>query len=89
MLAVAECASAALGRVVGRLPLRVAEEHAQSCEMVGIQMLLLPAERREGGSRRVVMPGLVPRLGVSRAPPLSIIVLPRWRTMLPGRYGLL
>jgi hypothetical protein len=65
-----------LGRVVGRLPLRVPEERAQSCEMVGIQVLLLATERREGGSRRVVMPGLIPRLGVSRAPPLSVIVLP-------------
>jgi len=44
--------------------------------MIGIQVLLLPTERHQCGRGSVVMPGLVPRLGVSRTTPLSVIVLP-------------
>jgi hypothetical protein len=44
--------------------------------MIGIQVLLLTAEWRQCSRGSVVMPGLVPRLGISRTPPLSVIVLP-------------
>jgi hypothetical protein len=72
----AEGPSTALGGVVCRLPHRVVEERAQSCEMIHIQMLLLTAERREGGSRGVVMPALVLLRGINMATPLSVIILP-------------
>ncbi len=64
VLAMAEGPSTTLGCVVGRFPPRVVEERAQPCEMIGIQVLLLAAERRKPGSSSVVMPGLVPLLGV-------------------------
>ena len=76
MLAMAECASSSLGRVVCRLPRRIVEKRTQSREMIGIQVLLLPTERHQCGRSSVVIPGLVPRLGVSRSTPLSVIVLP-------------
>ena len=57
--------------------------------MIRIQVLLLPAERREGGSRGVVMPGLVPLLGVSRATPLSVIILPDGEPCFQERTGYL
>jgi hypothetical protein len=85
----AEGASTALSGIVGGLPRGILEERAQSSEMFPIQMLLLPAERREGGRRGVVMPGLVALLGVSRAPPPPVIILPDGELCFRNRTGYL
>ena len=45
-LTVAECPSATFRGVVGRLLRRIAQECAQTGEVIGIQMLLLSAQRR-------------------------------------------
>ena len=64
MLAVAKGPSTTFGRVVGGLPGRVVQEHAQVGEVVGIQMLLLLAERSEFSSCGILVPGVVPLLGI-------------------------
>ena len=43
VLAMAECASATLGRIVGRLPRWISKESAPSRKVVGIHVLLLDA----------------------------------------------
>ena len=63
MLAVAKGPPTTFGRVVGGLPARVVQEHAQVGEVVSIQVLLLLAERREFSSCGVLVPGVVPLLG--------------------------
>ena len=47
VLTVAEGTPTAFRRVVGWLPCRVVEEHAQALEVVGIQILMLSPERRQ------------------------------------------
>src|SRR5712691_520374 len=76
MLPVAKGPSAALGGVVGGLPRWVVQEHAQSREVVGIEVLLLSSERHQLGSRGVIVPGVVALLGVSRSTAVPIVILP-------------
>jgi len=57
--------------------------------MIGIQVLLLAAERRHLGSRGVIVPGLVPRLRVGSTPPLPIVVLPDGEPRFQERAGYL
>ncbi len=76
MLAMPKGATAALSSVIRRLPRWVVEEHAQVCEMVRIQMLLLFAEWRELSSCGVLVPGALALLRFNSSTPLSILVPP-------------
>ena len=76
MLTVAECAPTTLSCVVGRLPRRFAQECAQPPEVVGIQVLQLPAQRRHRGRIGVSLLRPVALLSVSWNTALSLVVFP-------------
>src|SRR5205823_12529705 len=76
MLAVAKGPPTTFGRVVGGLPSCVVQEHAQVGEMVGVQMLLLLAERRELSSCSVLMPHVIPLLRFGGRPAMTRFILP-------------
>ena len=87
MLAMAKGPPTAFGRIVGRLPLRMVEEHAQSRKVVRIHMLLLLAEWHEGGSRGIVPPGGVALLSLGRRSPMAILVPPDREPRFQERAG--
>ena len=76
MLAMAEGSSATLGRVVGRFPRWVTQEGTQSREVVGIQLLLLPAQWRQCGRFGISLPGVVALLSFITKPPPPEVVSP-------------
>ena len=76
VLAVAERASATFCCVVGRLPRWFAQECAQSREVVRIEVLQLPAQRRQFGRFAVSLPRVVALLSVSWSALLSALVFP-------------
>src|SRR5438105_13018471 len=76
VLAVAERAPTTLRCIVRGLPVWVAEECAQSDEVIGIQVLLLSTERRQRVGLGVGLPGTVALLRLGWSSPLSETVLP-------------
>src|SRR5207302_6905371 len=74
MLAMAKGPPTTFGRIVGRLPLRMVEEHAQPGEVLRIEMLLLFAEGHQGGGRGIVPPGVVALFGFSGRSSVTILV---------------
>src|SRR5579859_2058091 len=76
VLTVAECAATTFSCIVGRLPRRITQECAQSRELVGIQVLQLPAQRRQCGRFGVSLPALVALLSVSWSAALSLVIFP-------------
>ena len=72
----AKGAAAALSCVIRGLPRWVVEEHAQVCEVVRIQMLLLFAEWRELSGGGVLVPGAVPLLGFRGQTSIAMLILP-------------
>ena len=87
MLPVAECASTTFSGVVRRLPRRIAQECAQPREVVRIQVLQLPAQRRQCGRIGVSLPGVVALLSVSWSAALSAVVFPDSEPPLKERTG--
>jgi hypothetical protein len=76
VLPVAECASTTFSGVVRRLPRRIAQECAQPREVVRIQVLQLPAQRRQCGRIGVILPHVVALLSVTWSAALSCVVFP-------------
>jgi len=63
MLRVAKRPPTTLSGVIGSFPTRVVQEHAQVCEVVSIQMLLLLTEWCELSRCGILVPGAVTLLG--------------------------
>jgi hypothetical protein len=74
VLVMAERASTTFGCVVGRLPGLIAEERAEPSEMVGVQVLLLAAQRRQIRRLSIGLPDPVPLLRVSWSSLLAAVV---------------
>src|SRR5579859_2646274 len=87
VLTVAECAATTFSCVVGRLPRRITQECAQSREVVGIQVLQLPAQRRQFGRFGVSLPREVALLSASWSATLSAVVFPDREPRLKERTG--
>jgi hypothetical protein len=87
VLTVAERASATFSCVVRRLPRRIAQECAQPREVVRIQVLQSPAQRRQCGRIGVSLPRLVALLSVGWSAALSGVVFPDTEPRLKERTG--
>jgi len=87
VLTVAERASTTFSCIVRRLPCRIAQECAQPREVLGVQVLQLPAQRRQCGRFGVSLPGVVALLSVSWSASLSAVVFPDTEPRLKERTG--
>lgn len=87
MLAMAKGPPTTFRRIVGRLPLRTVEEHAQPGEVLGIEMLLLFAEGHQGSGRSIIPPGVVVLLGFSGRSSVAIRVPPDREPRFQERAG--
>ena len=87
MLSMAKGASTTFGRIIGGLPRRIMQEHAQMGEVVRIQMLLLLAERCQLSSGSILVPGVIALLGFSGRTPLASFILPDGNPRLQEAAG--
>jgi hypothetical protein len=87
VLAVAEGTSTTFRCVVGRFPRRMTQERAEPREVLRIQVLQLPAQRRQCGRLSISLPERVVLLSVNWSAALSAVVCPDSKPRLKERTG--